>query len=55
MYCLEKISPLPRLHKKHDFIYYHNIILYIFDNTHVLPIPPMNTTQTTQKKSVVQN
>jgi hypothetical protein len=55
VYCLEKISLLLRLHKKHDFIYYHNIILYISDNTHVLPIPVMNTTHTTLKKPVVQN
>jgi hypothetical protein len=32
--------------KRPDFIYYNNIILYIFDNTHVLLIPPMNTTRT---------
>jgi hypothetical protein len=29
--------------------------LYISDNTHVLPIAPMNTTHTTLKKPVVQN
>jgi hypothetical protein len=37
--------------KRHDFMYYNNIILYISDNTHVLPIPPMNTTRTTLKKT----
>jgi hypothetical protein len=36
--------------KRLDFIYYNNIILYISDNTYVLPIPPMNTTHTTLKK-----
>jgi hypothetical protein len=41
--------------KRLDFIYYNNIILYIFDNTHVLLIPPMNTTRTMLKKLVVQN
>jgi hypothetical protein len=35
--------------KKLDFIYYDNIILYISDDTHILPIPPMNTTYTTLK------
>jgi hypothetical protein len=38
-----------------DFIYYNNIILYISDNTHILPIPPMDTTHITLKKSVVPN
>jgi hypothetical protein len=37
--------------KRLDFIYYNNIILYISDNTHVLPIPPMNTTHTTLRKT----
>jgi hypothetical protein len=35
--------------KRLNFIYYNNIIFYIFDNTHILLIPPMNTTHTTQK------
>jgi hypothetical protein len=39
--------------KRLDFIYYNNIILYISDNTHILLVPPMNTTHTTLKKSVV--
>jgi hypothetical protein len=30
--------------KRLNFIYYNNIILYISDNTHILPIPHMNTT-----------
>jgi hypothetical protein len=34
-----------------DFIHYDNVISYISDNTHVLPIPPMNTTHTTLKKT----
>jgi hypothetical protein len=37
--------------KRLDFIYYNNIILYISDNTYVLPIPPMNTTHTTLRKT----
>jgi hypothetical protein len=41
--------------KRLDFIHYNNIILYIPDNTHVLLIPPMNTTHTTLEKPVVQN
>jgi hypothetical protein len=40
MYIFWKNSLLPRLHKKIDFVYYNNIILYIYDNTHILPIPP---------------
>jgi hypothetical protein len=41
--------------KRLDFIYYNNFNLYISDNTHVLPIPPVNTTRTTLKKPVVYN
>jgi hypothetical protein len=41
--------------KRLDFIYYNNIILYIYDNTLVLLIPPMNITRTTLKIPVVQN
>jgi hypothetical protein len=37
--------------KRLDFIYYNNIILYISDNIHVPPIPPMNTIHTTLKKA----
>jgi hypothetical protein len=37
--------------KRLDFIYYSNIILYISNNTHIQPIPPMNTTRTTLKKT----
>jgi hypothetical protein len=50
MYIVWKSFPRCQSYlKKHDFIYYHNIILYISDNTYVLPIPPMNTTRTTKK------
>jgi hypothetical protein len=41
--------------KRLDFIYYNNIILYIYDSSHVLSIPLMNTTRTTLKESVVEN
>jgi hypothetical protein len=44
---LEENSPLSRLIKRLDFIYYNNIIFYISDNTHTLIIPPMNITHTT--------
>jgi hypothetical protein len=54
IYYLEK-NPLPNLHKNTWSIYYNNIILYISDNTHILLIPPMNTTRTTIKKLVVPN
>jgi hypothetical protein len=36
--------------KRLDFIYYNNIILYISNNTHILPIPPMSITHTTLQK-----
>jgi hypothetical protein len=32
--------------KRPDFKYYNNMILYISNNTHVLPILAMNITQT---------
>jgi hypothetical protein len=48
---LKKISRCQGYIKRLDFIYYNNIILYISDNICVQPIPPMNTTHTTLKKT----
>jgi hypothetical protein len=45
MYIIWKKSPRCQDYIKIlDFIYYNNIIFYISDNTDVLPILPMNTT-----------
>jgi hypothetical protein len=45
----EKFSCCQGCIRRLDFIYYNNIILYISDNTYVLPIPPMNTTHHAKK------
>jgi hypothetical protein len=56
MYIVWKKFPRCQIYiKRFDFIYYNNIILYISDNTHVLPIPPINITYTMLKKLVVHN
>jgi hypothetical protein len=40
MYIIRKKIPRCQGYlKKLDFVYYNNIILYIFDNTHILLIP----------------
>jgi hypothetical protein len=53
MYIIWKKFPVAKVTlKRLGFIYYNNIILYIFDNTHILPIPPMNANHTTQKNGV---
>jgi hypothetical protein len=44
VYYLEKLTRCQGNIKRLDFIY--NIILYISDNTHIPPIPPINTTHT---------
>jgi hypothetical protein len=44
MYIIWKKYSLPPFTRAHlDFIYYNNIILYISDNTHILPIPHKKT------------
>jgi hypothetical protein len=47
MYIIWKNFPADKV----TYLIYNNIILYISDNTHILTIPPMNTTHTTLKKT----
>jgi hypothetical protein len=49
VYYLEKILRCQGYIKRLNFIYYNNIIIHIFDNTRILPIPLMNITHTILK------